>query len=230
MFGKQSDRAAIATNDFVHRGANVLPSDAGQFGVALTQSVQAWATRFGAYLTQFHSRSGYSGFTKSQRLTGAPYVPASPDGLNPTYYTEWQENIRMLGLNFETCFEVGTTFGELTYRPNQPLQFNAADLLNAVVSNTAPTLLRDRANALPPGGALTGYERHKTVQLLFGADVSGWSGDGAIVQGRRLAALSLRASFSSGFVGNLTWAPTWGGTYNNQRDRSAVILYIGQRF
>lgn len=327
VFGKQTDRATIATNNFVHRGANVLPSDAGQFGLALTQSVQAWATKFGAYLTQFHSRSGYSGFTKSQRLTGAPYVPASPDGLNPTYYTEWPENIRMLGLTFETRFEGGTTFGELTYRPNQPLQFNAADLLNAVVSNTAPTLLRDRANALPPGGVLTGYERHKAVQLqfgalgqvpgmlgaaalnwgaelvhktipdlpdpsvlrfgrsdvfgqgpvngvcpppavpsqctsdgyvsrqawgvrtvlglryanvadgvdltpsmLFGADVSGWSGDGAIVQGRRLAALSLRANLSSGFVGDLTWAPTWGGTYNNQRDRSAVNLYIGQRF
>jgi len=24
--------------------------------------------------------------------------------------------------------------------------------------------------------------------------------------------------------------PTWGGTYNDQRDRIAVALYIGQRF
>ena len=61
-------------------------------------------------------------------------------------------------------------------------------------------------------------------------DVSGWSGDGAILQGRKLAAVSLRANFKSGFVGDIAWVPTWGGTYNNQRDRSAVQFYIGQRF
>jgi hypothetical protein len=327
VFGNQTDRAAIATNNFVHRTANVLPSNAGQFGVALTQSVDAWATRFGLYLAQFHSRTGYSGLARSRRLTGAPYVPGNPDGLNPTYYTEWPEDIRMLGLTFETRFEGGTAFGELTYRPNQPLQINAADLLNAVVSDTAPTLLRDRANALPPGGLLTGFERHKAAQLqlgavgqvagvlgatamnwgaevvyktipdlpdpsvvrfgrsdvfgqgpvngvcpppavpsqctsdgyvsrnawgvrttlglryanvadgvdlvpslLFGQDVSGWSGDGAVSQGRKLAIVSLRANFRSGFVGDIAWAPTWGGPYINQRDRSAVIAYVGLRF
>jgi len=327
VFGNQTDRTEIATDNFVHRSPNVMPSNTGQLGIGLTRSVEEWATRFGVYLTQFHSRTGYSGFVKSQRPTGAPYVPGSPDGLNPTYYTEWPENIRMLGLTFETTFKGGTAFGELTYRPNQPLQFNAADLLNAVVSDTSPTLLRDRANALPPGGILTGFERHKAVQLqlgavgqvpgvlgaagmnwgaevvykaipdlpdpdvlrfgrsdvfgqgpvngvcpppavpsqctsdgyvsrsawgfrtvlglryanvaegvdlipsmLFGLDMSGWSGDGAIVQGRRLAALSLRANFKSGFVADIAWLPTWGGTYNNQRDRSSVALYIGQRF
>jgi hypothetical protein len=327
VFGNQTDRAAIAANNFIHRTANVLPSNAGQLGVALTQSVEEWATRFGLYLAQFHSRTGYSGLTKSLRLTGAPYVPGNPDGLNPTYYTEWPEDVHMLGLTFETRFTGGTAFGELTYRPNQPLQLNAADLLNAVVSNTAPTPLRDRANALPPGGVLTGFERHKTAQLqlgavgqsagvlgaaatnwgaeivyktipdlpdpsvvrfgrsdvfgqgpvngvcpspavpsqctsdgyvsrnawgfrtvlglryaniadgvdlvpslLFGQDVSGWSGDGAVSQGRKLAILSLRANFRSGFVADIAWVPTWGGTYNNQRDRSAVNIYIGQRF
>jgi hypothetical protein len=327
VFGNQTDRAAIAASNFVHRTANVLPSNAGQFGVALTQPVEEWATKFGLYFAQFHSRAGYSGLAKSLRPTGAPYVPGDPDGLNPTYFTEWPERIRMVGLTFETHFTGGTAFGELTYRPNQPLQINAADLLNAVVSDTAPTLLRDRANALPPGGVLPGFERHKAAQLqigavgqvadvlgaaamnwgaeivyktipdlpdpgvlrfgrsdvfgqgpvngvcpppavpsqcssdgyvsrdawglrtvlglryaniadgvdlvpslLFGQDASGWSGDGAISQGRKLAILSLRANFGSGFVADIAWAPTWGGAYNNQRDRGAVIAYIGQRF
>src|SRR4029453_18121956 len=35
--------------------------------------------------------------------------------------------------------------------------------------------------------------------VLFGIDVSGWSGDGAINEGRKLAAVSLRANFKSGF-------------------------------
>jgi hypothetical protein len=254
-------------------------------------------------------------------------VPGNPDGLNSTYFIEWPENIRMFAVNFETAFKGGTAFGELSYRPNQPLLFNAADLLNGVVTNTGPSQLRDRLNALPPGGTLTGFERHKAVQLqlgavgqiprvlgaagmswgaeivykgvpdlpdpnvlrfgrsdvfgqgpvdgvcpppavpsqcttdgfvsrhawgfrtvlglryvnvfegidlvpamLFGQDVSGWSGDGAILEGRKLAALSLRANFKSGFVGDIAWVPTWGGAYNNQRDRSAVVLYVGQRF
>jgi hypothetical protein len=327
VFGNQTDRAAIATGNFVHRSANVLPSNTGQLGLAITQTVEELGTKFGAYFTRFHSRAGYAGFIKSDRTTGAPYVPGNADGMNPTYFLEWPENIRMFALNFETTFKGGTAFGELSYRPNQPLQFNAADLLNAVVTTTGPTQLRDRVNALPVGGVLTGFERHKAVQLqlgavgqipgvlgaagmnwgaevvykripdlpdpsvlrfgrsdvfgqgpvngvcpapavpsqcsldgyvsqnawgfrtvlgmryanvyegidlipsmLFGMDVSGWSGDGGILQGRKLAALSLRANFKSGFVGDIAWVPTWGGSYNNQRDRSAMTLYIGQRF
>src|SRR5678809_941132 len=40
----------------------------------------------------------------------------------------------------------------------------------------------------------------------------------------------LRADLRSGFLGEISWVPTWGGTYNNQRDRSAIQLFIGQRF
>jgi len=66
--------------------------------------------------------------------------------------------------------------------------------------------------------------------LLFGQDVSGWSGDGGILEGRKLAVLSLRINTRSGFTADIAWVPTWGGTYNNQRDRSAVLTYVGQRF
>ena len=75
----------------------------------------------------------------------------------------------MFGLTFETRSTAGTAFGELTYRPNQPLQFNAADLLGAVLSPVAPTTLRSQERALPPGGTLSGFERHKNVQLQLGA-------------------------------------------------------------
>src|SRR5262249_15788970 len=86
--------------------------------------------------------------------------------------------------------------GELTYRPNQPLQFNAADLLNAVVTNAGPTQLRDRVNALPPGGVLTGFERHKAAQLQLGAV-------GQIPGVLRAAALNLGAAFVSKAIPDL---------------------------
>jgi len=66
--------------------------------------------------------------------------------------------------------------------------------------------------------------------MLFGQDISGWSGDSGILQGRKLAIVSLRANMSSGFTADIAWVPTWGGTYNNQRDRSSVQVSIGQRF
>jgi len=169
VFGNQTDRAAIATNNFIARGENVLPSNSGQFGLALTQTVEEWGTKFGGYFTQFHSRAGYASFITSQRVGGVPYVPRNADGLNPTYFLEWPDDVRMFALTFETRLKGATAFGELSYRPNQPLQFNAADLLNAVATNAGPTQLRDRVNALPPGGVLTGFERHKAVQLQLGA-------------------------------------------------------------
>jgi hypothetical protein len=58
----------------------------------------------------------------------------------------------------------------------------------------------------------------------------GWSGDTGILQGRKLAVASLRVNLHNGFSGDVAWAPIWGGTYNNQRDRSAVQLSIGRRF
>jgi len=324
--GNASDRVALATGNFIARAPNVLASNSGQGGLALLHTVEEWETKFGLYATQFHSRQGFSGIYKSLR-GGAPFIPADPDGLNPRYFTEFPENIHMFGGTFETKIRGGTVFGELTYRPNQPLQYNAADLVAAAISNVAPTTLRDKINALGPGGTLNGYERHKNVQLqlgetgqiqkvlgaaglnwgaevvykgvpdlpdpsvvrfgrsdifgqgpvngvcpppavavqctsdgyvsrnawgyrifgglrypnvadgvdlipslLFGQDVKGWSGDAGIVEGRKLALAALRASFRGGFIAEVSWIPTWGGTYNNQRDRSAVQVFIGQRF
>ena len=325
--GAGSDRDALASGSYLKRADNVMPGNRGQIGAALTHTVDAWATKFGVYATQFHSRTGYSGVIKSLRTAAAPFVPGDVDGLNPKYVTEFPADVRMFGLTFETRFTGGSAFGELTYRPNQPLQFNAADLLGAVLSPVAPTTLRSQERALPPGGTLNGFERHKNVQLqlgavglvagvlpgatfnwgaeivyksvpglpdpsvirfgrvdvfgqgpvnglcpapaapmqctsdgyvsrhafgyrlvvgaryadvaegvdlipslLFGHDVSGWSGDTAILEGRKLAIVSLRANWRSGFTADIAWVPTWGGTYNNQRDRSAVQFSIGRRF
>ena len=325
--GNDSDRTALATRNFLARAPSVMPSNSGQGGLAVLHTVDDWDTKFGLYATEFHSRAGYSGVTKSLRTTAAPFVPGDPGGLNPTYFTEWPEAIRMYGGTFETKVKGGIVFGELTSRPNQPLQYNAADLIAAAVSNLAPTTLRGKMNALGPGGTLTGFERHENVQLqlgqvgqvpkvlgaaglnfgaevvykgvpdlpdpavtrfgrsdifgqgpvngvcpppavptqctsdgyvsrhswgyrlygalryanvtdgvdlvpsvLFGHDVKGWSGDGGLLEGRKLAYAALRANFRRGFVAEIAWIPTWGGTYNNQRDRSAVQLFVGQRF
>jgi hypothetical protein len=66
--------------------------------------------------------------------------------------------------------------------------------------------------------------------VFFGQHVSGWSGDGSIVQGRFLAVMSLRANFGTHWTPQLAWQPTWGGTYNSQRDRSTAQTNVGYQF
>ena len=66
--------------------------------------------------------------------------------------------------------------------------------------------------------------------IFFGHDISGWSGDGGILQGRMLAIVSLQANLSKGWTAAIAWQPTWGGTYNNLRDRSTAQAYVGYQF
>lgn len=320
-----SDRTLLANNNYIKRAETVDPSDSGQGGIALKQKVAKWNTEFGLYAAQFHSRSSFYSVIKSSR-SGAPYVAGDADNRNPKYFTEYPEDIRMYGLTFDSKFRGGAVFGEFSYRPNQPLQYNSQDLIAAFTSTTAPTPLRARANAAALGSVFSGWERHDVMQLqlgasatvpqvlgaaalnvggevifkripglpdqsvtrfgrpdvfgqgpvngvcplanpvscsndgyvsknaygyrlraslrypnalpgidlipslFFGHDVSGWSNDGGIVEGRKLAILALTANFKDGLTAGVSWQPTWGGTYNNMRDRSTAQAYVGYKF
>jgi Protein of unknown function (DUF1302) len=168
MFGPLSDRAAIATGIYVRRTATQDPSDSGQGGVALRHTVESWATELGFFATQFHSRAPFYSGTKSGRVAGPLFLPGDPGNLNPTYFTEYPEDIRMFGATFESKWRGGMVVGEITYRPNQPLQYNSHDVISAAVSRTAPTPLRDKSDALAPGETLRAWESHKALQLQLG--------------------------------------------------------------
>ena len=327
MFGNLSDRTAVATGIYVQRTATVQPTDARQGGLALKHTVDAWSTEFGLYATQFHSRVPFYSGTKSGRETGPLFVPGDPGGLNPTYFIEYPEDIRMFGVSFETKIPGGAVLGELTFRPNQPLQYNSVDVIGAAVSRTAPSPLRDRVDAVAPGSVIRAWERHDALQahlgatgalpnvlgaagmsygaeliykavpdlpnfsvirfgraevfgqgpvdgvcpppaapvscsrdgyvskeafgyrlraglkypraigrvdlvpsLVFGHDVVGWSGDGGILEGRMLAVVSLQAVLPSHWTAAVSWNPTWGGMYNNIRDRSTAQAYVSYQF
>lgn len=326
MVGNVSNRDALASGSFLKRADTIDPSNSGQVGLALKRAVDRWATEFGIYAAQFHSRSSFIGGVNSLR-TGPPFIPNDPDNLNPKYFAEYPEDIRIFGLTFDTKMSGGAVFGELTYRPNQPYQYNGVDMINAFVSSTAPTLLRARVAALEPGATFHGYERHKALQLqlgatrgfpnvlgsaelstgaeivykrvpdlpdqstarfgrsdifgpgavdgvcpppatptqcssdgyvsrnawgyrlraglryanvfdgvdlipsvAFGHDVAGWSGDQGIIEGRKLAIVSLRANVAKRWTWEIAWLPTWGGTYNSLRDRSTAQTNIGYQF
>ena len=169
MFGSLSDRAALPTGIYIRRIPTVEASDGGEGGVALRHTFAAHATEAGLYVAQFHSRLPFYSGTKSGRL-GAPFLPGNPDGLNPVYFTEYPENIRMFGATVESKFSKGLVLGEITYRPNQPLQYNSTDVMAAAVSLTAPSPFRDKFDARPPGAVVHAWQRHGSLQAqLAGA-------------------------------------------------------------
>ena len=167
MVGATNDRTAMANGYFVKRAPTVAPSTGGGAGVALKRTVDDWATEFGLYAVQFDQRRAFFGAVKSLR-TGAPYIPGDPDNLNPQYFTEYPEKTQMYGATFNARFGGGAVFGEITFRPNQPLQYNAIDLLNGFLSPLLPTPFRAQVNAAAPGALFHGYQDHQAVQAQLG--------------------------------------------------------------
>jgi hypothetical protein len=49
---------------------------------------------------------------------------------NSNYFVEYPEDIRLYGLSFSTTLPTGTAWsGEVSYRPNAPVQLNTTDIL-----------------------------------------------------------------------------------------------------
>lgn len=165
--GLLSDRAKLAANNYVKRASTLTPDDSGQFGLAYRFRVEAIDSNFGLHFAQYHNRTPNITVIKSPRAT--PYIPGDADGQNVRYQTEYADKVRVWGLSFDTKAAGTNFFGEFTYRPNQPLGLNGTDLLNAFLSNTAPSMLRQDAIATAAGGTFHGYDRYKQLQLQAGA-------------------------------------------------------------
>nr|WP_314489804.1 DUF1302 domain-containing protein [uncultured Pseudomonas sp.] len=165
--------AGVEVNEegvLVHRGADRDARNGGQFGVAMHYVFEPLDTEFGAFFMNYHSRdpilsgqaapqSAYNAAMGAGAL--APMIVAG----NSSYYVEYPEDIRLYGLSFATTLSTGTRWkGELSYRPNAPVQLNSNDLLYANV-----TLLPGLADASPlsvtPGADIQGYRRKEVSQF-----------------------------------------------------------------
>lgn len=164
--GAQTDGAKLAAGNFVKRTGTVEPDDGGQFGLAYRLRLGPINTNLALYFAQYHNRLPNLDVVKSTRAT--PYIPGDPGGLNAQYGTEYADNVRVWGLSFDSKVASATVFGELTYRPNQPLSLNGTDLLNAFLSNTAPTPLRQDAINTAAGGTFQAFDRKQMLQLQLG--------------------------------------------------------------
>jgi hypothetical protein len=158
-----SDRERVALGAYLKRLPTPKP-EASQFGVALRWSLDDIGLQLGAYHARYTGRMAIPGLRKSSRA-GPAYLIGDPDGRNLAFFTEYPEAIRINALTFR---HRGGAFGELSYRPNQPLLFGPGDALPPFISATVPALLRADASVIAPGGLFHGYERYPMWQAQLG--------------------------------------------------------------
>ncbi|GID03297.1 DUF1302 domain-containing protein [Pseudomonas sp. 008] len=163
----------------VPRGGDRDARDSGQWGTALRW--QQDDTEYGLYFMNYHSRTPTVSTTTAGLTTIAalPGMVAIADGLAPgsgsglaqsvmlgrgQYYLEYPEDIRLYGASFSTTLPSGTAWtGEISYRPNAPVQLNTNDLTLALVNPIAGGAASPIATS--PGADNTGYRRKEITQV-----------------------------------------------------------------
>ncbi|MFJ4348354.1 DUF1302 domain-containing protein [Pseudomonas sp. NPDC089401] len=169
----------------VRRGADRDARDSGQFGVALRYMFEPLNTEFGGYFMNYHSRApifsgrgadaqyySTTGLAAALRGAGVPaaalanllpsLMPLQVAG-NSSYYVEYPEDIRLYGLSFSTTLPTGTAWsGEISYRPNAPVQLNTTDILYSGLTPLNPNVSVLQGQ---PGTDQPGYRRKEITQL-----------------------------------------------------------------
>ncbi|WP_176506851.1 MULTISPECIES: DUF1302 domain-containing protein [Pseudomonas] len=169
----------------VRRGADRDARDSGQFGLAMRYMFEPLNTEFGGYFMNYHSRAPiFSGrgadaqFYSTTGLAGALVRAGVPAGAlanllpslmplqvagNSSYYVEYPEDIRLYGLSFSTTLPTGTAWsGEISYRPNAPVQLNTTDILYSGLTPLNPNVSVLKGT---PGADQPGYRRKEITQL-----------------------------------------------------------------
>jgi hypothetical protein len=199
-FRQQCGAFNPAASIWAPRVADRNPSDDGQYGLAMRYlATELNNTEFALYYMNYHSRtpvfSGIKG-TPTSALTGTPLgaalcqAAASNSALRAlchtgtaVAFTEYPEDIHLTGLSFNTAGPAGIALqGEYSYRPNQPVQYAAPEVLLAALG--LPNLITGfvqipgapvgatAAALVPDGTYIQGWKRLKMSQVQVTATKS----------------------------------------------------------
>ena len=148
----------------VPRGPSVEASDSGQFGLALRWFAEELnSTEFGLYWLRYHSRLPL--------ISGAALRAVPPPFTSASYWTEFPEDIDLFGTSFNTSLGTWSLGGELSYRPNAPLQIDDVEVLFAALTPlnvliAAPiNRYKSQLGNFAPGEYIQGYHEHSVWQV-----------------------------------------------------------------
>jgi hypothetical protein len=159
-----SEQMVLATGAYLHRNADVKAKSAGQYGLAWGYKFEPWGTDVTAFAMNTQSA------LPSLRMT----VNAKTPGVRSVNYAVlYPQDVSLWGISFQQKTAAATrVFGELAYRPNQPITLNAYDVFSAFVlrSPNAVLALNKGIAAVPVGGTFDAYDRFGVVTGSLGVD------------------------------------------------------------
>ncbi|WP_263147327.1 DUF1302 domain-containing protein [Pseudomonas sp. RIT-PI-AD] len=159
--GVSRNTGAAGDDIYIPRAGDRDARDSGQFGLALRWYVpELNDTELGAYAMNYHSRGPV--FSTIRTTTPSPaFIPGAP---NARYFIEYPEDIRLYGLSFQTTLGSTSVAGEVSYRPNMPLQINSTDLSFGALGLGFSPIFESGHSANVSGADLHGYARKPVTQ------------------------------------------------------------------
>jgi hypothetical protein len=114
------------------RSETRFPGDSGQYGASLRWFLEnLGGTELGFYYLNYHSRLPVVSGTTIEKV---------PPGFTNSYWTEYPEDIDLYGVSFNSNIGTWALAGEVSYRPNLPLQFDDVEVLFAGLTPLNPLL------------------------------------------------------------------------------------------
>ncbi len=154
----------------VQRGGDRDARDSGQYGLAMR-----WlgdATEYGVYAMNYHSRTPNLSMRNADQAAigaalGTPALALPILLSNGEYFLEYPEDIRLYGASFSTTLPTGTAWsGEISYRPNMPVQINTTYMTGLLANTVVGALPGGVPAALAQAGLESrGYNRKEVTQL-----------------------------------------------------------------
>ncbi|WP_150306258.1 DUF1302 domain-containing protein [Pseudomonas saliphila] len=194
--------SGLGVTDYIVRLKDDEASDSGQYGLAFRWYLPAMNdTELGFYAMNYHSRAPvYSNIAGRalgpNALVGAGAIPAAalaaPGVISPVegyqgdlgpagYFFEFPEDIRLYGLSFQTSLGGTSVGGEISYRPNMPMQISTGDMSRAALLTAVVPLAggiavpnsdnthRGLAGNVDAGDYIQGYDRKEYFQAQITA-------------------------------------------------------------
>jgi hypothetical protein len=171
------DQQAIAGGFFAQRQEDGEPDDGGQYGFALRYyAAELNDTEFGLYFMNIHSRLPLINAVRTQTLAvpgvTSVFIPAALDptggvlsALNPQYRIVFPEDLQYFGASFATNIAGTAVSGEVSYKPDTPVQINGPEILNGVLSEQPFFRYTPRVTAVGFGEEAQGYDELDVTQI-----------------------------------------------------------------
>ncbi|SMQ61335.1 Protein of unknown function [Pseudidiomarina planktonica] len=166
-----SDRESYEFGTYLDRRPDLLPDDGGQYGASLRYYSTDLDVEFGLYYMNIHQQTPLIG-AYNWRVQPSPSY-SHPDGLpvaGPDYVLEYPEDNKIMGASFSTNVGLWSVGGEISFRPDHPVQINTTEILTAGLRAGVPSTFADRLERDEEGNwtnldaLLSGYDELDITQ------------------------------------------------------------------